>query len=84
MRAAKAGEGGDELMNEAVLMPRIATVSSKLQVTLPAAFRRKYHLKPGDKVQLEVRNGRIILTPYRSMVEEIARTLVPRRRKERR
>ena len=39
------------------------TLSSKGQVVLPEAIRRKLGLRPGDKLEADVRDGRITLTP---------------------
>ena len=38
-----------------------ATVSSKSQVTLPAAACRKVGIKPHDRVLVEVREGAIVI-----------------------
>ena len=38
-----------------------ATVSSKSQITLPAAACRKVGIKPHDRVLVEVREGAIII-----------------------
>jgi AbrB family looped-hinge helix DNA binding protein len=40
-----------------------ATVTSKMQLTIPAALARKHGIKGGDKVRIEEQDGRIILTP---------------------
>jgi bifunctional DNA-binding transcriptional regulator/antitoxin component of YhaV-PrlF toxin-antitoxin module len=55
-----------------------------MQVTIPVAFRRKHHPKPGDKAHLEVMYGTITLTPYRAVIEDLAGSLSSRGRKERR
>jgi AbrB family looped-hinge helix DNA binding protein len=62
-------------MRDDVLLPRIATVTSKMQLTIPAAFAQKHGIKPGDKVSLTVRNGRIVVRPLRSIIEELAGSL---------
>jgi AbrB family looped-hinge helix DNA binding protein len=41
------------------------TISSKGQVVLPAAFRRKLDLREGDEIDARVDGGSIILTPRR-------------------
>jgi AbrB family looped-hinge helix DNA binding protein len=41
------------------------TISSKGQVVLPAAFRRKLDLRPGDAIEAGVDGSSIILTPRR-------------------
>ena len=38
-----------------------ATVSSKSQITLPAAARRAAGIKPHDRVLVEVREGAIVI-----------------------
>lgn len=44
-------------------MGHIATVSSKGQVVIPAAMRRKYRLKAGTRVFLSDKNGEIRISP---------------------
>ena len=43
-------------------MPK-TTISSKYQITLPARLVRELGLEPGDKLAVEVENGRLILHP---------------------
>ena len=50
-------------MTDDVLLPKMATVTSKMQVTIPVRFARKYGLKPGSKVSLGVKDRAIIVTP---------------------
>lgn len=38
-----------------------STVSSKGQITLPAAIRERLGLEPGTRVQFEVREGAVLL-----------------------
>ena len=38
-------------------------VSSKGQVVIPSALRRKYDIKKGTKVEVTDRDGRIVLEP---------------------
>lgn len=40
-----------------------ATVSSKSQITLPAAACREAGIKPHDRVLVEVRQGAIVIRP---------------------
>ncbi len=40
-----------------------ATVSSKAQITLPAALRARINIRPGDVLKLSVRNKSIVLEP---------------------
>ena len=41
-------------------------ISSKGQVVLPGAIRRKLGLRPGDPLDASVKRGQIVLTPRRS------------------
>jgi len=41
----------------------IVTVSSKGWVVIPSLFRRKIGLKPGMKMEVTEREGKIVLTP---------------------
>ena len=43
-------------------MPK-TTISSKYQITLPARLVRELGLQPGDKLAVEVEEGRLILHP---------------------
>lgn len=38
-------------------------ISSKGQVVLPGAIRRKLGLRPGDSLDVSVKSGQIVLTP---------------------
>jgi AbrB family looped-hinge helix DNA binding protein len=44
-------------------MVQMTTISSKGQLVIPAALRRKYRLKSGSQVAVEDRDGHIALTP---------------------
>ena len=44
-------------------------VSEKGQLTLPSAIRRKAHIHPGTRVEIEVREDEIILRPLKSLRE---------------
>jgi len=50
----------------------LATVTNSLQITLPMAIARKLGLQPGHKVIVSTRNGRIIVTPAKKLVQELA------------
>lgn len=41
-------------------------ISSKGQVVLPSAIRRKLGLRPGDSLDASVKSGQIVLTPQHS------------------
>lgn len=53
-------------------MNQLATITSKKQLTLPAALFRKAGLRIGQKVIVSEENGRLILTPAERLVEELA------------
>jgi len=57
------------------VLPKLATVTSKMQLTIPIRIARKLDLKPGHKVIVAARNGRIVVKPLRSVVEELAGSL---------
>ena len=40
-----------------------AVVSSKGQVTLPAAMRKKLGITPGSRIQFEVRGNELVIKP---------------------
>jgi AbrB family looped-hinge helix DNA binding protein len=40
-------------------------VSTKGQVVLPAPLRRRLDIRPGDPLDANIENGRIVLTPRR-------------------
>lgn len=44
-------------------MTQMATISSKGQLVIPAALRRKYKLKGGTRVSVGEKDGYITLTP---------------------
>ncbi|RMF80543.1 MAG: AbrB/MazE/SpoVT family DNA-binding domain-containing protein [Nitrospirae bacterium] len=44
---------------------RVATLTSKSQITIPAEVRRRLGIGPGDRVVLEVEGERAILRPLR-------------------
>jgi AbrB family looped-hinge helix DNA binding protein len=48
---------------KAILIPKIVTVSSKGQITIPVSFQRRYGFKPGQRVRITVRNDSFCVTP---------------------
>lgn len=44
-------------------MARLATLSSKGQLVIPAELRRRLRLKAGTRVAVEERDGKITVTP---------------------
>ena len=53
-------------------MTYIATITSKRQVTLPAALFSKLDLESGTKVLITEDQGKIIMSPSESAVRELA------------
>ena len=45
------------------------TVSPRFQVVIPKAIRQALHLRPGQKMQIEEYEGRIVLIPERDITE---------------
>lgn len=61
----------------------MATITSKMQLTLPAKVSRKLGIKQGEKVLVSEKRGRIIITSTKKMVEELAGSLeMPRKWKK--
>jgi len=48
----------------------LVKIGSKHQVTIPKEIFNKLSLKPGDYVEVQLRNGRIVLTPKEIMDKE--------------
>lgn len=57
------------------MIPQTATITSKLQFTIPIRIARKVGVKSGEKVQISEENGRITITPMKKMVMELAGSL---------
>ena len=53
-------------------MSQMATITSKKQLTLPAALFREAGFRVGQKVIVSEENGRLLLTPAELLVEELA------------
>ena len=51
----------------------LTTLSSKHQITLPAALVRQLRLEPGDKLTVQLRDGRIVLRRQPRTPEEWVR-----------
>ena len=47
----------------------VSRISSKGQITLPAAARRAVGIRVGDRVQVRVSNGEIVVTPLADFLE---------------
>ena len=53
-----------------------ATLTSRNQLTIPAAVAKRVGLKRGDRLLLAVdRQGRVVGTPVRDLVEQLAGSL---------
>lgn len=56
----------------------IATLTSKGQLTLPVAIRRKLHLKSGEKLEILSKNdGRIEAIPVKQSIRALKGILPP-------
>jgi AbrB family looped-hinge helix DNA binding protein len=60
----------------------ITTITSKGQITLPAAVRKELKIKTGDKLDIEVtENGEILGKPVSNDLSSLANVLPPAKRK---
>lgn len=57
-------------------MQQIATITGKMQLTVPIIIARKTGLKTGDKVAVSYEKNIIVLTPIKSLIEGLAGSLV--------
>jgi len=63
----------------------MATLTRKFQLTIPAAIARRLQLTRGDKVMVTpTEDGGIRVRPVRDIIEELAGSLAPTKRKGRR
>lgn len=53
----------------------MATITSKMQLTLPVSIARKIGIKSGQKVTVSEKDGDIIITPAERLVKELAGSL---------
>lgn len=53
-------------------MTQLGTITSKNQVTLPVEFVRNLNLKIGNKVVISEEEGKLVITPARLIVEQLA------------
>lgn len=58
-------------------MSQIATITSKMQLTLPAKVVNKLKLKVGQKVFVDVKDDSAEIRPVENLVEELAGSLQP-------
>lgn len=47
----------------------ISTVTTKGQITIPASIRSYFHIKPNDKIDFIIDDGRIIVIPVKTLKE---------------
>lgn len=45
----------------------VSTVTTKGQITIPVNIRSFFHIQPNDKVDFVIDNGRIIITPIKTL-----------------
>jgi AbrB family looped-hinge helix DNA binding protein len=62
-------------MKDDLVLAKISTVTSKMQLTIPIRIARKLDLKPGQKVSVAARNDCIVVEPLRCVVEDLAGSL---------
>lgn len=53
-------------------MNQSATITSKMQFTIPMLIARRVGVKSGEKVDVAEKKGQIIITPLRKLVEDLA------------
>ncbi len=54
------------------MLSQSATITSKMQLTIPMRIANKLGIKSGEKVHVSERDGQIVITPLRQLVEELA------------
>ena len=52
-----------------------ATITSKMQLTIPMKIATKIGIKVGEKLQVSEHSGQIILTPVKKLLHELAGSL---------
>ncbi len=56
-------------------MQQIATITGKMQLTVPINMARKIGLRQGEKVSVSEIQGKILITPVRMLIEELGGSL---------
>lgn len=56
-------------------MNKSATITSKMQLTIPMIIARKVGLGSGDRVAVSEEQGRIVLTPIKYLIADLAGSL---------
>jgi AbrB family looped-hinge helix DNA binding protein len=51
------------------VFPKVVTVSSKGQITIPRRYMRRYGLQPGDAVEITIAGRSMRVRPARTMKE---------------
>jgi AbrB family looped-hinge helix DNA binding protein len=65
------------------MSPQIATVTDKLQFTIPIRIAKSLGVKSGEKVQVAEKNGSIIITPAKQLLSELEGLLsIPKKWKD--
>ena len=68
-----SGDSGCLAIPARLLSVTSVKVSSKNQIAVPAAVRRRLGIRPGDRLSVAVKGGRIVLEPQpHSVVDEMA------------
>ena len=52
-----------------------ATITSKMQFTIPIKIARKVGVKSGEKVNVSEEDGKIIIAPVKNLIAELAGSL---------
>ncbi|MEW6188579.1 MAG: type II toxin-antitoxin system PrlF family antitoxin [Actinomycetota bacterium] len=55
-----------------------STITVKGQTTIPKEIRKALKLKPGDRLLYELEKDRVILTPIRGTILDVAGTVKPK------
>lgn len=61
-------------------MSQLATITSKRQLTIPAAIFEKLGLKKGERVVVSGKKREITIQPVKNLVEELAGSITPPKR----
>jgi AbrB family looped-hinge helix DNA binding protein len=59
----------------------ISRLSSRGQITLPSAIRKKTGIKPGSKIEIEARDNEVIIRPMRSVMDIAGIFVIPEDKK---
>lgn len=56
-------------------MNQSATVTSKMQFTIPMAIARRVGITSGEKVDVAEEDGKIVITPMKQLIRELSGSL---------